>query len=252
MNNKIIIISIVALIVGLVGGYAGSSIPSNAPQLKGETGEESVSITPDASDFLSLRPEISSLPTQDISDGERDGLILMREEEKLAHDVYTALYEIWGHKVFSNIAQSEQTHIEAIRTLLIKYGILDPVTDESVGAFTNQDLAGLYTTLVAQGQTSLKDALNVGALIEDLDIADLERLAAETDNEDITLVYSNLTRGSRNHIRSFISQIEMQGGVYTPQYITEQEFNDIISSPREIGAQGGGGMNGSRRGTGGR
>jgi hypothetical protein len=176
---------------------------------------------------------------QDISEDEKEGLLFMREEEKLARDVYSMLHDKWGLTIFANISQSEQTHTEAVRTLLVKYDIVDPVSDDSVGKFVNTDLAKLYTDLIAEGQKSAVDALKVGALIEDLDIKDLQESIAKTDNDDIKLVYENLMKGSRNHLRSFISQIRSQGGTYQPIYITQEDFDAIVSSPRETGSADG-------------
>lgn len=251
-------IPIIAGIVGalLVGGFAGSFFTQNdmaqdgVGRGNGRNAESSV----DASDFLSMRPGVEALPQEALSDAEREGLLMMREEEKLAHDVYTTLYDKWGLQIFSNIAQSEQTHTESVRTLLEKYAIADPVTDDTVGAFTNPDFTALYNDLVAQGSGSLLDALAVGALIEDLDIADLEELIAETDNQDIALVYGNLVRGSRNHMRSFTKQIEANSGTYEPTYISADMYQEILSGDTETGGQNGSGAGnaGGKRGWGGR
>jgi len=212
-----------------VGGLLGMN--SNTKELASEV--------PDPSDFLSMGPQITSLPRQDISENEKEGLLFMREEEKLARDVYTTLYEKWGLPIFTNISQSEQSHTEAVRVVLIKYDIEDPVTDETSGKFANTDLATLYINLLAEGQRSELDALKVGAYIEDLDIKDLQTRIAQTDNDDIRLVYQNLMKGSRNHLRAFVSQIESRGGVYVPRYISKEEFDVIVSSPRETGTVGG-------------
>jgi hypothetical protein len=72
-------------------------------------------------------------------------------------------------------------------------------------------------------------------LIEDLDIHDLDTLIAETNKEDILTVYTHLQKGSRNHMRAFVQQIQKNGGVYTPQYISVTEYQSIISSPQERG-----------------
>ena len=53
-----------------------------------------------------------------ISDEEATGLIFMREEEKLARDVYLTLYDVWETAVFDNIASSEQTHMDAVLMLI--------------------------------------------------------------------------------------------------------------------------------------
>jgi hypothetical protein len=120
-----------------------------------------------------LSTVVASLPAQDLSAEEEIGLTKMREEEKLARDVYQVLYEKWGAQVFGNITQSEQRHMDAIKALLDKYNLPDPVTDPSVGAFTSPEMQELYEKLVAQGEQSLVEALKVGATIEDLDLYDL-------------------------------------------------------------------------------
>ena len=178
---------------------------------------------------------VANSPMQDLSVAEEVGLTKMREEEKLARDVYQVLYEKWNHQIFSNIAQSEQQHMNAVKVILDKYSLDDPITDSSVGVFTDPDLGALYDSLVAQGQQSLVDALIVGATIEDLDIKDLYDLIEETDNTDIKVVYQNLVKGSRNHLRAFTYQLSIQGVSYEAQFLTAEQINTIISSPRERG-----------------
>jgi len=199
---------------------------------------ETENTIPISSDFLSMGPEIAALPSQNISDDENSGLLYMREEEKLARDVYITLYKKWNLPIFDNISQSEQTHTESVRTVLIKYSIQDPVTDDAVGVFKNTDLKNLYNDLIKRGLLSVNDALTVGALIEDLDINDLQEQIAKTDNEDISLVYENLLRGSRNHLRSFVGQLASRNITYKPEYITQEELDSILSTPKENGSDG--------------
>lgn len=192
----------------------------------------------DQSDFLDGNELIKDIPESQLSDTEIDGLILMREEEKLARDVYTSLWEKWEVNIFNNIADSEQTHTNAVKTILDRYGLEDPVIDESVGVFTSPILGELYDTLVTQGSSSLMDALIVGATVEDLDINDLNDLLNKTDNTDIIRVYKNLNKGSRNHLRAFVAQIENLGGEYSPQYISQELYDQILSSEQERGLVG--------------
>ncbi len=237
MNIKII--SLVGLV--LIGGAFGWFLNEIEHPATADTSPltATTSVVPasiDANDFVSMRPAITALPQETLSNKERDGLIFMREEEKLARDVYTVLFEKWGVQIFSNIAQSEQTHTEAVRTILTKYNIEDPVTDDSIGVFEDDSLATLYSSLTTQGSESLEDALTVGGIIEDLDIRDLQNQIALTDNADIKLVYENLLRGSRNHLRSFAAQLTARGSTYTPEYITQSEFETITNSPKETGS----------------
>jgi hypothetical protein len=234
--NTTIIAAIIALLGGFAAGnyYSDSPAPQTAP-VEHQAQTQLASEHPVAQDFLSMRPSIADLPEESLSEAERAGLLLMREEEKLARDVYQTLYEEWGLPIFKNIAQSEQTHTEAVRNLLEKYEIPDPVTDDTIGVFQNEDMQRLYDDLTARGNISEISALQVGATIEDLDIKDLQDLLIETDNEDVTLVYENLSRGSRNHLRSFVRQLDARDESYTPEYIDQTLYQSIIDSERETG-----------------
>jgi hypothetical protein len=180
--------------------------------------------------------QIIDLPLEPLNADESASLLLMREEEKLAKDVYTALYAKWGIIVFLNISPSEQQHTDAILTLLNKYGLKDPVGNNVAGVFTSPYLQTLYTNLVTQGSTSVLDAYKVGATIEDLDIFDLAKALLKNDNQDIKLVYDLLLMGSRNHMRSFYGQIISLVGSYSAQFITQSELEAIVTTPREKGS----------------
>jgi len=188
-------------------------------------------------------------PYEDLSSEEEAALIKMREEEKLARDVYITMYQKWHQKVFNNISKSEQKHMDAILCLINKYGLTDPVGDNGVGVFQNSDLQELYNTLVDLGNQSLVSALTVGATIEDLDIYDLMELSQEIDNQDILAVFNDLAKGSRNHMRAFYGQLVNLGESYTPQYISQELFESIINSDME---RGGSICDGSNSGNGGK
>ncbi len=181
------------------------------------------------SDPVAQTTAVAPLST-DLTQDEVQSLIHMREEEKLARDVYLTLYNQWNLRVFSNIASSEQSHTNAVKTLLDRYNIPDPVTNDSIGYFSDPQLGALYQTLVEQGSRSLLDALIVGATIEDLDIYDLdEALENIAVNPDVIRVYTHLVHGSENHLRAFYGQIVNRGGAYSPQYISQERFDEIIS-----------------------
>ncbi|KPU63252.1 hypothetical protein EP1X_04630 [Thermococcus sp. EP1] len=175
--------------------------------------------------------------TTSITEEEKQGILWMREEEKLARDVYLTLYEKWRLPIFNNIAESEQTHMEAVKSLIDKYALEDPIIDE-VGKFNNRELQELYNQLVEKGSKSVEDALIVGAMIEELDIVDLQKWISKTDKQDIIEVYENLMKGSRNHLRSFVSNLKNYGVTYEPQYLSKEEYEKIINSPMEEGTSG--------------
>ncbi len=113
-----------------------------------------------------------------LSQDEKDALVFLREEEKLARDVYSALYAEWGSNAFSNIASSEVRHMDGVKILLDACGVSDPVTDDTPGVFVNTELQAAYDSLVPQGSQSLEEAFKVGMTIENLDIEDLESLTS--------------------------------------------------------------------------
>lgn len=176
---------------------------------------------------------VLELEKEELSENEIDGLLLMREEEKLARDVYLALGDMWQLKPFINIAKSEQKHMNEVGSLISKYELQDPVKEDTRGVFTSPEMQKLYDDLLEEGKKSKLDAFMVGAMIEDLDIADLESLLKETDNADIRIVYLNLVKGSRNHMRTFNMQVERSGGTYKTKYITEDMLKAIIGSQKE-------------------
>jgi hypothetical protein len=176
---------------------------------------------------------LASVTLSDVlSDTEVEGLLYMREEEKLARDVYLTLYDKWGLGVFQNISGSEQAHMDAVKSLLDRYGLEDPAAGNEIGVFTNLTLQALYDQLVEEGSQSLADALRVGAAIEEIDILDLEERIAQTDKGDIQQVYDNLMMGSSNHLRAFVSNPERQTGeTYQPQYLDQTAYESIVNSP---------------------
>jgi len=178
---------------------------------------------------------IDSLPFETLSTGEVNALLYMREEEYLAHDVYLTLSQLYTKPIFRNISKSELRHTNAIKALIVKYGLVDPAANHITGVFTDPALQALYTSLVSQGSSALLNGLIVGATIEDLDIVDLKNHLLTVDNQDITVVFNNLMRGSRNHLRSFYANILFIGGTYAPQYLTQEEFNAIVTSNHEFG-----------------
>ncbi len=160
---------------------------------------------------------------------EQYDLSFLREEEKLARDVYLFNKERYGENIFDNIASSEQTHMDKVLEFLELAGLDDPIKTNAIGDFNNAELASLYRELTEQSSVSLVEALKVGALIEDLDIDDIEKMMAHTTNTSVLKVYSNLVCGSKNHIRSYTNSIVSNGETYTPQFITVEYYNQILS-----------------------
>jgi len=194
--------------------------------------------------FLSLillgRVQAAPMTDPNLTDEEVKALISISEEEKLAHDVYSFLFEKWELPVFQNILQSERRHMEALKTLISDLE-LDLPSEKAQGEFNNPNMQALYDHLVKKGSQSVEDALLVGATIEDLDIADLSKLLDKTSNPDIRFVYQNLQRASENHIRAYSANLNAYGISYEPMYLEKAAYEAIISQASANGRHSGGG-----------
>ena len=135
-----------------------------------------------------------------LTEAEEQHILYMREEEKLARDVYLTLYELWDAEIFVNISESEQRHVDAIKRLITRYDLVDLVVNDAIGEFANQDFADLYDELVEIGEISLEEALKVGVRIEELDIADLDQALQETSMRSVRRIFQNLLNGSYKHL----------------------------------------------------
>lgn len=225
--RSVLVAACFAAVLAACGSDGGSDEPANL-----------LTVSADGStriDSAATAQALASLPIQPLSADETASLAYMREEEKLAHDVYTVLAALWAPPIFDNIAASEQTHTEAVLALLTRYSLPDPAATTAPGVFVDAGLQAIYDEYVLRGQASLDAALTVGAEIEELDIRDISAALQKVDNLDIITVYSNLLKGSRNHLRAFVSVLASRGVVYVPKFITPALYQEIISSPMETG-----------------
>jgi len=138
-----------------------------------------------------------------LSDGERADLVLMREEERLARDLYRRFHQAWGQPIFDNIAASEQRHYDAIGRLLERYSVPDPSVGQPPGVYAETELQDAYDMWLARGLSSVEGAYAVGVELETGDIADLSAAVEGSDEAAIHRVYENLRAASENHLQAF-------------------------------------------------
>lgn len=222
MDDKIKYIIIPVLICTLVG--ASAYIILTQPENNTSTNENTY-----PQNLESVKSYIYSLPYQNLSAEEIQGLLYMREEEKLARDVYLYAYDLWGFQIFDKISQSEQFHTDMVGILIEKYNLTDPYVS-TPGVYKNETIQELYYNLTSRVKQSSTEALIVGANIEELDIVDIQNWLNKTDNQDIQYVYNMLINGSENHLRAFVRNLSNLGITYHPVYLSEEEYEKIINS----------------------
>jgi hypothetical protein len=153
-----------------------------------------------------------------------DQLVRMREEEKLAHDVYVTLAQSSGLQIFNNIANAESQHMRAVEQLASRYSSV-AAANLPVGSFSDPQFQALYNSLVA----------TVGAKIEEMDIKDLQTLLSQNPPQDVSKVLEHLQRASRQHLRAFTMELKRLGGTYMAEFLSPEEYNSILISDNERG-----------------
>lgn len=190
--------------------------------------EEDNSIEINENSFNELN---DNLNTQALNDSDKEALLFMLEEEKLARDTYVFLDNLWSINQFANIKNSEQSHMDAVESLLVQYGIEYEILP--AGQFANTALQDFYDQFISDGSKSVANALQIGATIEDLDIVDLQEYIDETSNPSLIAVFENLKCGSTNHLRAFLKGIKNLGDTYTPQFLSVESYNSIINATNQ-------------------
>ncbi|MEA3503537.1 MAG: DUF2202 domain-containing protein [Actinomycetota bacterium] len=214
----------------LLGAVALVAVISVAAVAVGATSDADIDTTSSASTVEAIQASAASL-----TEAEIEGIMFMREEEKLAYDVYTTFADLHGQPIFSNIASAEMQHMTAVLGVIEANDLEDPVDGSPIGVFVNDELQKLYDDLIEAGSVDLASALEVGAIIEEVDILDLEDYLARTTNGDLIRVYGNLLRGSENHLRAFVSQLESAGIDREPYVMDAGPYEAILTSAMERG-----------------
>jgi hypothetical protein len=196
-------------LVGLTG--CASATDSAAPD--STTAASSSPVASDSSSESAAAPKVTTSPKAPLvdegiatADETVTQLTYLIEEEKLAHDVYQAMFDIWGSRVFGNILNSEESHQSQVLAVMATRDIADPRSSQ-LGVFKNAELQKLYDELIAKGSKSAVDAYEVGVAIEVLDIDDLTKMLATAKDADVIAMMENLRKGSENHLRAFNNQL---------------------------------------------
>ncbi|MBJ7469935.1 MAG: DUF2202 domain-containing protein [Solirubrobacteraceae bacterium] len=149
------------------------------------------------------RPQETPSPAATLTTEQAAALAYLREEEKLARDVYLVLSGTSGDRRFTMIGRSEQQHYDMVGGLLATYGVPDPALGRKPGAFTDPALQDAYDDFVQRGSVSREAALAVGREIERMDLADLAERRAGLPQPDIQAVVDRLAAGSQRHLAAF-------------------------------------------------
>ncbi|OFX51756.1 MAG: hypothetical protein A2066_11095 [Bacteroidetes bacterium GWB2_41_8] len=204
--SSMVIMSTLALFSSCSEGVAGTE--EETTELKSATATAPCILTGTIADV----PIPACTITGTVTETEIAGLLFMREEEKMARDVYTYMYDKYKLPVFKNITKSENAHMSAVLRLITGFNIADNSTNNP-GEYADAHIAELYNQLIEMGNLSVVDALKVGVLIEQTDIADLQKELLSVENTSVKTVYGNLLKGSEAHLKAFTWNLKVRGVV---------------------------------------
>ncbi len=165
-----------------------------------------------------------------ITPAEAGYLQFLREEEKVAHNVYEVLYAIWNEPSFLEIMSEEAEHMEVLKHLLKQKDIPDPLEgiETDNGIFTRPALKKMFEDLTAQGARSVTEAYKVAAIFEETDIRDLTNRFNATQDPDVREVYDELIHASEHHLRTCVQNLKRLGYAYPPTVLPREDYERII------------------------
>ncbi|MCF7688907.1 MAG: DUF2202 domain-containing protein [Cephaloticoccus sp.] len=166
-----------------------------------------------------------------LSAPEAKALSFQIDEERMAGEIYRTLGKQWSLRPFINIPRAEDRHQALLVSLATRAG-LPPVGETTPGKFQTPEVQARYDALVKRGEVSLLEALQVGALIEEQDIADLRAMVHSTGSADLKSAATVLEAGSRNHLRAFVRNLCARGVEYEPRILSAEEYVEIVTLRR--------------------
>ncbi|MBX7044179.1 MAG: DUF2202 domain-containing protein [Ignavibacteria bacterium] len=167
-----------------------------------------------------------------ISGSDKANLSRVMQEEKLAHDFYSEMNKLYSIRVFENITSGEKMHMDHVLNVMNTYGIENPVDGDksAAGVFADEKFTVMFGDMTSAGATSVEAALLEAAKFEDMDIAGLTELEKGTESACMKQMYGKLIKGSGNHLRAFVKNLNRRGIEYTPVYLSKDKYNEIMNS----------------------
>lgn len=201
-------------------------------------GETSLSLLSVDAEGVSSMTRANVVPVLDatspLTADEIEFLYAMREDEKLARDLYAYFWTRYPTAPqIQRISKAEESHIAAIETVLDYYEISYPAMS-APGVFEDSTRQALYDELALKSETML-EAFQTMAFVEDRDLFAYKMVQSQITNANLSLLIENMIKASTNHLKAAIRQIFVRDGSYTSIYLSAEEYDAIIKLPFQNG-----------------
>lgn len=172
--------------------------------------------------------------TASLSADEIEFLFALREDEKMARDLYTVFAAKYSTAPqIDRIAAAENSHIAYVEAVLDYYEISYPAMT-AAGLFEDAKRQAIYNELADKSGTLLEVYATMAA-VEEESVSAYKSVQSEITNENIALVITNMIKASSNHLKAAVCQIIVGGSTYTPLYLSAEEFGTIVNLPYQNG-----------------
>jgi|GEM_PF-719649 len=174
-----------------------------------------------------------AIPSSGLTDTETSDIMYLQEAQKLERDLYIYLgQQSPGDPLFASLAQSAATLMNADDSILSRYNLTNP-EQNAAGQFSNPQIQQLYQLYTGQAGGTVPNALLIAAQSEDQHIASLYAAIGHTTNADLKFIYSQQLAFASNNLRAISQQLGGYGQSYTPQYLSQDAYNAIVTTPIE-------------------
>ncbi len=171
--------------------------------------------------------------------GEADTLALAeaRVAEMVATDVMLHFYQTYNYQVFETMRNIEHWQANLLKLKINYYDLQDPLGSEHTpGVFEDENAQVLYDTLIEEGSADGMAAVKVALKIQESSLFGYNNLIMNIESDHLYCSFLNLNRVSRNNIRTLYGVLqESWNEEYTPEYISQEYFDEIINTEYEIG-----------------
>lgn len=147
----------------------------------------------------------------------------------MAYDLYGEFYERWSLSVFHKVQQREAKHVWCVERIMDNYGFTYN-TNANSGSYPDREIQKTYDELTVKGCISDLAALEAAAFIKEKYISRLRERIRYQEDEYVVKVIFLMESAAQSHLRAFVNSIRLSGSDYSPVFLTDDEFSNIMDS----------------------
>lgn len=174
---------------------------------------------------------------EELAEADTLALAEARVDEMVATDVMLQFYQNYNYQIFETMRNIEHWQANLLTLKINYYDLQDPLGSEHTpGVFEDENAQVLYNTLIEEGSADGMAAVKVALKIQESSIFGYNNLMMNIESDHLYCSFLNLNRVSRNNIRTLYGVLqESWNEEYTPEYISQEYFDEIINTEYEIG-----------------